>query len=159
MTGRPVIMGENEMITSARQSANFGIQDQLMALQWIQEQILNFGGDPDRVTVFGESAGGFSICALLSVPNSAPLFQQAIIQSGGGCSGFPLLDMQREDSVETTATSILSALNCDELGGTAQCHPVHHNSGHSVLKLPLFQRNLLFAYLAKEIQSTHLHFE
>jgi para-nitrobenzyl esterase len=62
---------------------NLGLMDQVAALRWIRENIAVFGGDPDRVTIFGQSAGGRSVGALLAMPSAAGLFQQAIIHSGG----------------------------------------------------------------------------
>jgi carboxylesterase 2/para-nitrobenzyl esterase len=64
--------------------ANLGLLDQLAALTWVQDNIGAFGGDPDKVTIFGESAGGLSVGTLLSMPRSAGLFRRAIIESGGG---------------------------------------------------------------------------
>ncbi|MEP6478689.1 MAG: carboxylesterase family protein [Rhodoglobus sp.] len=61
---------------------NLGIADQFAALRWVQAEIENFGGDPRQVTVFGESAGGNSIAALLAHPDAPSLFRAAIIQSG-----------------------------------------------------------------------------
>lgn len=65
-----------------RDSANLAILDQLAALRWVQENIARFGGDPDNVTVFGESAGGAAVGTLLGTPASEGLFRRAIIQSG-----------------------------------------------------------------------------
>ncbi|MBM4214054.1 MAG: carboxylesterase family protein [Gammaproteobacteria bacterium] len=62
--------------------ANFGLQDQLAALRWIQRNIANFGGDPRRVTMFGESSGAGNIAALMLSPASRGLLQRAILQSG-----------------------------------------------------------------------------
>jgi len=63
-------------------SGNYGIEDQIAALRWVRSQIAAFGGDPGNVTIFGQSAGGVSVCALLASPLSEGLFQRAIVQSG-----------------------------------------------------------------------------
>ena len=61
---------------------NLGMRDQLAALQWVQENISAFAGDCGQVTLFGESAGGFSVGALLACPQAKDLFHSAITQSG-----------------------------------------------------------------------------
>ncbi len=67
-------------------SCNCGILDQIAALQWVKDNIEKFGGDPARVTVFGESAGAMSIGVLMAVPKAQGLFQQAILQSGAAAN-------------------------------------------------------------------------
>lgn len=62
-------------------SGNYGVLDHIAALEWVQENVAGFGGDPDNVTIFGESAGGGSIYALLSTPLAEGLFHKAISQS------------------------------------------------------------------------------
>lgn len=67
-------------------SGNYGIEDQTAALRWVRDHISAFGGDPDNVTLFGQSAGGISVCAQLVSPAASGLFHRAAIQSGP-CGG------------------------------------------------------------------------
>ncbi|TAE50515.1 MAG: carboxylesterase family protein [Bacteroidetes bacterium] len=66
---------------------NYGYMDQIAALQWIQDNIASFGGDPKNVTIFGFSAGGVSVHSLMTIPAAKGLFHKAISQSGGGRDG------------------------------------------------------------------------
>lgn len=79
---------------------NFGFLDQIAALQWVRDNISQFGGNPEQVTIFGESAGGGAIHMLLQSPLARGLFDGAIIQSGGGRNGI----VPRPDLVAATAT-------------------------------------------------------
>jgi para-nitrobenzyl esterase len=72
-----------EGATPSEQSGNFGNLDHVAALEWVRENVAAFGGDPGNVTIFGESAGGRDVLALLVSPLAEGLFHRAIVQSGG----------------------------------------------------------------------------
>ena len=74
---------------------NLGLRDQVAALEWVRENAAAFGGDPDDVTLFGESAGGMSVATLMACPAAEGLFHRAIIQSGGGTSVCTVEDARR----------------------------------------------------------------
>ena len=78
------------------EGANAGQQDIVLALKWVRENIAAFGGDPNRVMIFGQSGGGGKVCALLGMPSAHGLFHSAVAQSGLG-SGMP-----REAATEQT---------------------------------------------------------
>ena len=69
-------------------SGNYGILDQIFALRWVRENIAAFGGDPEKITIFGQSAGCMSVQTIISSPLSAGMMRGAILQSGGGLRGF-----------------------------------------------------------------------
>jgi para-nitrobenzyl esterase len=90
-------------------SGNYGLGDQQFALKWVQQNIGAFGGSPHKVTNFGESAGGFSVCANIVSPAAAGLFQRAITESGPCADPLPT-----KTTAESEGASIVSALGCNE---------------------------------------------
>ena len=92
-------------------SGNYGILDQVAALRWVQENIDAFGGDPENVTIFGESAGGANIGTLIASPLGAELFNRAIIQSGG----YEISSLYSLAEAESFGSEVASALGFDEM--------------------------------------------
>src|SRR5208282_3075038 len=63
-------------------SGNYGILDQIAALEWVRRNVDRFGGDPENVTVFGEAEGSADVCRLMASPLARGLFQRGILESG-----------------------------------------------------------------------------
>lgn len=85
-------------------SSNLGVQDMIAALEWVQSNINSFGGNPDLVTIFGESGGGWKVNTLLGVPSAKGLFHRAIVESG------PLTRFMEPEQADEIANGVLEAL-------------------------------------------------
>ena len=72
----------NDLNSGIDQTSNFGILDIILALEWVNKNIESFGGNPNNITIFGESAGGHNVFSLLVAPQAKGLFHKAISQSG-----------------------------------------------------------------------------
>jgi len=84
-------------------TGNYGLMDQVAALKWVHDNIAALGGDPARVTIMGQSAGGGSVLQLMNIPQAQGLFHRAIVQSGGGRDHWPAL---RETGDKRSAESV-----------------------------------------------------
>ena len=92
-------------------SANVGMMDIVDALQWIQDNIEAFGGDPENVTIFGQSGGGAKVLALMTSPYAEGLFEKGIVQSGATATMGPVFNSQEAST--RLAEHILERLEID----------------------------------------------
>jgi para-nitrobenzyl esterase len=98
---------------SGKGSGAYALQDQIAALKWVQQNIRRFGGDPNRVTIFGGSSGGGSVSLLAAAPAARGLFHRAISQSGGAFNHGQLSSLA---VAEATGQRLLQELGAKDIG-------------------------------------------
>ncbi len=117
-------------------SANAGTEDMVAALRWIRDNIRNFGGDPDNVTLFGQSGGGGKIWTLMQTPSAEGLFHKGIIQSGV----FDMIPVRQGADGKAITQAIL-----DELG-------IHENQAEALAAIPYRQLADAYKKVAPELE-------
>ena len=147
----------------SKQTGNFGLEDQILSLQWLKENIKYFGGDPNNITIFGESAGGAHISYHLVSPASEGLFEKAIIQSGGYnlVSPYSLLDIQEAYNFAKEATDIISPNNFEALRNidSSRLLDVSKAMGypfHPIIDGNLIEKQILNIYSSENLNKVDL---
>ncbi len=130
-------------------SGNYGLLDQMQALKWVRENIREFGGDPSRITVMGQSAGAVDICLLMASPMSQGLFQGAILESGE-CQDTFNEDVRtpiKYNSIETTgeATGERLARDLGAANGPSTLRALRQLSANEILRAWKNDSGLRFA--------------
>ena len=95
----------------SNQTGNFGLEDEILALQWVKDHIAAFGGDPENITYFGESAGGAHVSYLIASPMGKGLFKRGIIQSGA----YNLFNWTSKDKSQELGLKTQTVLNAPDL--------------------------------------------
>lgn len=102
-------LSHRELTAEQGASGNYGLMDQIAALRWVKRNIASFGGDPDNVTIAGESAGGQDVSLLLAAPAARTLFRKAIMESGSPGFGMPFRSLADAERIGAQAADLLGS--------------------------------------------------
>jgi len=119
-------------------SGNAGLLDQKLAFEWVHDHIEAFGGDPNNVTLFGESAGGMSATALMAMPSAKGLFHKAIAQSGAGSTA------RETGYAKAVSEKLLSSAGVTELDELLDLSMEELSAAQDLLIADAFPEDILF---------------
>ncbi|XP_068938887.1 liver carboxylesterase 1-like [Petaurus breviceps papuanus] len=124
----PPLLAQLMQIKDEHARGNWGYLDQVAALQWVQKNIANFGGDPNLVTIFGVSAGGISVSALVLSPLTKNLFHRAISESG-----VAIVESIFISDIKSTAEKIATIAGCKATTSASMVHCMRQKTEEEIL--------------------------